>query len=228
MEKSVYVFLLSTDVYSWAIAITCIVFQMMVLFLFLNAANIQKKGNDWEYTLLCPAYTLECLVVKQTTLRGWILFLVVVTGWVLKDLLSWFRLFMNAMRMRSFDYFFVSALLTGVSFLTIYVSMFYNKAIATTDTELIVNAVILLFVTDLDEQIFEVVIAVSPSWAEMIISETKHIAQNRNGKGMLSKLRHYALGHNLNDYNFPVETDIIVEQMPCPLDGDDENNPSKL
>lgn len=48
--------------------------------------------------------------------------------------------------------FFVGGLLSGsVSLFTFYVSAIYNAAIATSNTEIIVNAVVISFITDIDE-----------------------------------------------------------------------------
>ena len=114
--------------------------------------------------------------------------------------------------MRSFDYFFVSAMLVGLSSLTtVFVSISYNTALAKKNTELIVNALILLFVTELDEKAFEVISTVNPVWTERIIAETKHIALNRNGKGLLSKLRNFVCRRDLSSYNFPVDLDTMTE-----------------
>ena len=112
--------------------------------------------------------------------------------------------------MRSFDYFFVSAMLVGLSSLTtVFVSISYNTALAKTNTELIVNTLILLFVTELDEKAFEVISTVNPVWTERIIAETKHIALNRNGKGLLSKLRNFVCPRDLSSYKFPVDLDSL-------------------
>ena len=70
--------------------------------------------------------------------------------------------------------------------MTVYTSVLYNRAIATTNTQLIVNAVILLFVTDLDEKVYELMLACKPQWVERIKNDAKYRAQMRHG--MISKI----------------------------------------
>merc|ERR1711935_164865 len=110
----------------------------------------------------------------------------------MKDIVASFKLFVNAIQYKSWDYLFSSAVLFGLSFLTIWTSVYYNEAIATTNTELIVNAVILLFVTDLDEKVFELAFLMRPEWVDKMIAEAHHTTNERTGKGMLSSFRHKA------------------------------------
>ena len=49
------------------------------------------------------------------------------------------------------------------SLFVLYASTIYNRAIAETNTNLIANAVIILFVTDLDEMMLSVLVAINPS-----------------------------------------------------------------
>merc|ERR1712194_619527 len=48
------------------------------------------------------------------------------------------------------------------SLFVMYTSIIYNNAIAVTDTDLIANAVIILFVTDLDEMILSIMVVLYP------------------------------------------------------------------
>jgi len=50
--------------------------------------------------------------------------------------------------------------LSTVTMFTLFVSTIYNKAIATSNTKIIANAVIILFITNLDEQFFSLIEAV--------------------------------------------------------------------
>jgi hypothetical protein len=44
----------------------------------------------------------------------------------------------------------------------------YNLAIARSNTDIVVNAVIVLFITDIDEQFFDVLVVISPQWVETL------------------------------------------------------------
>ena len=45
----------------------------------------------------------------------------------------------------------------------LYTSIIYNNVIAVTDTDLIANAVIILFVTDLDEMMLSISVLINPN-----------------------------------------------------------------
>ena len=53
------------------------------------------------------------------------------------------------------------SLIVAASF-TMFASTVYNRAIATTNTELISNAVIILFITDIDEMLHDLVMTIRP------------------------------------------------------------------
>ena len=57
--------------------------------------------------------------------------------------------------------------------MAIFGSYYYNMALATTNTELIVNAVILLFINDLDEQLMNAMQALAPDWVDERIEEVR-------------------------------------------------------
>ena len=59
-----------------------------------------------------------------------------------------------------------------------------QSSIATTNTELIVNAVILLFVTELDEKVHIVIRDVNLKWCKSIMDEVQNVADN-HGRGLL-------------------------------------------
>jgi hypothetical protein len=44
----------------------------------------------------------------------------------------------------------------------------YNLAIARSNTDVVVNSVIILFINDLDEQFFGIITSLSPKWVEML------------------------------------------------------------
>ena len=73
-------------------------------------------------------------------------------------------------RSKNIRFFIGGVLLNVASLFTVYASFTYNSAIATSDTDLITNAVIILFIADIDELVDGIVIVINPNWA----SEKKH------------------------------------------------------
>lgn len=82
-------------------------------------------------------------------------------------------------------FFFGGLILIVVSVLTLFVSVIYNGAIATSNSELIFNAVIILFLTDLDELVYDIVMAINPHW----VSEQEEDVDDSNETQMEAKLK---------------------------------------
>merc|ERR1712194_187372 len=85
-----------------------------------------------------------------------------------------------------FGFFLGGFTLASVSVLTLFVSAIYNNAIATSNTGLITNAVIILFITDLDELVHDIVMTVGPDWAAL---EEEGSENNNRVAAMEEKVR---------------------------------------
>ena len=74
------------------------------------------------------------------------------------------------------------------SLFTIFASTVYNQAIATTNTDLISNAVIILFITDVDEMLHGIVMTIYPRMAKeeeadaQVKEELKSLVEEENTK----------------------------------------------
>jgi hypothetical protein len=66
-------------------------------------------------------------------------------------------------RVKRLRFFFGGLFLVSTSLFVLFVTTIYNAAIATTNTELIANAVIVLFISDLDEMMHTTLVAINPS-----------------------------------------------------------------
>ena len=64
-----------------------------------------------------------------------------------------------------FGFFFGGLFLVLASVSTLFVSALYNDAIATSNSELIFNGVIILFITDLDEMVYDILLTINTRWA---------------------------------------------------------------
>ena len=67
-------------------------------------------------------------------------------------------------RTKILRFFFCGVILAVASIFTLFASIIYNNAIATTNTDLIANAVIILFITDLDEMVLSILASINPCW----------------------------------------------------------------
>jgi hypothetical protein len=58
-----------------------------------------------------------------------------------------------------------------ITVFTAYSSAVYNIAIARSNTDIVVNSVIILFITDIDEQFYRVIFTATPKWLEKLKEE---------------------------------------------------------
>jgi hypothetical protein len=63
------------------------------------------------------------------------------------------------------------ACLVIITAFTAYSSAVYNIAIARSNTQIVVNSVIILFIIDIDEQFYRVIFTVTPKWLEKLKEE---------------------------------------------------------
>lgn len=73
-------------------------------------------------------------------------------------------------------------LLIIVTGFALFASTIYNKAIATSNTEIIYNSVIILFVTEMDEKYLEVLVAINSDWVDQIDKQLEMKPDNNNDK----------------------------------------------
>lgn len=164
-ERSVFKFFVAHDRKAWLIALTSAVFQMMTLLIFLPAANIKRKITDGVFTLSCPVHSMSCVDGKTTSWYGYFLYGTILVVWLLADVMGSFKLIACSFKREDPDTCFGGTIVFFLKCATAIVSAVYALAISTSNTEMIVNAVILLFVTDLDEKTHTFLNALNPEWA---------------------------------------------------------------
>jgi len=147
----------------------------------LSSSNALRKDTDFVYTYRCPDNDLECDDLSSVTTVGWIVFVLVLILHLGRDFaMSCAQLMIF---IKTWDYhLLVSGLsiliLTGVAMST---SIIYNMALAAKNTDLLTNAVILLFINDLDEKCFEMVQFVRPGWVKAVLEEIEsHMTMMKN------------------------------------------------
>jgi hypothetical protein len=114
---------------------------------------------------------MECLNERNIDVYGWTVWGLLVFTSRLEDFANGFKLIYISVSRASLHCFFGSAILLAVSAMAAYTSFVYNRAIAVSSTELIVNAVILLFVNEIDELMFNAVRVIFPSWVDDIVHQ---------------------------------------------------------
>merc|ERR1712194_330898 len=117
----------------------------------------------------CPADLDGCRNTIGRGWMGWLAFAFLMVAHLLKDVIQGSKLIMLSGKTPQFwgkkkwGAFFGGMVLMITSLFVLYASTIYNNAIATTNTDLIANAVIILFVADLDEMMLSILVVIYPN-----------------------------------------------------------------
>ena len=170
-DDSVYCFLLSKNKIAWMIQIFTAIFQMSLFATYIDSSNALREDTDFVYTFRCPDNNIKCQDQSSVSVGGWILFYVVTLLHLGGDFaLSFVQILISIktknyhLRASGISMFIV----TGVAFST---SIIYNMALAEKNTDLLTNAVILLFINDLDEKFLDMLKIVASTWTKQLLEE---------------------------------------------------------
>ena len=119
-----------------------------------------------------------CADDDGTTEWGWFIFSLVMLVALAKDLISGVKLFYLAFSCKNNRYFAGGFILILVTLMSMWASYKYNRAIATKNTELLMNSVVLLFVQEIDEWMFQLVDGAFPSWTNAKLEEANILSES--------------------------------------------------
>jgi len=172
-EDSTYKFFQGKSWFGWMISLATVGVQIWMLFIFVSGAGIDVSDarSALVYTWKCPRDRVECEFTGDVTLQGWVLFNILMVTYLMKDVINGFKLVALSAKERhdrntQMRYFVGGTLLLVVTIFTFVVSFNYNYAIATSNTELVANSVIILFITDTDERLYGILESINASWVE--------------------------------------------------------------
>jgi len=171
-EDSVYRFFLSKNWWGWSIALLTVAAQigMCVIFVLGSRYDFRNSLSDLKYPWQCPPDLIGCRNTIGRSWRGWLAFYFLMVAHLMKDAIKGSKLIVissNTQHLgmkKSCSVFFGGTVILLMSLFVLYTSIIYNNAIAVTDTDLIANAVIILFVTDLDEMMLSISVLINPNW----------------------------------------------------------------
>lgn len=170
-SESVYCFLLSQYYSAWTLIFFIGATQVSLLIVFFNASDKRGRNTDAQFTYQCPATSLECHNVKSIDPAVWIPFGLLILFYLGNDIAVSMLQLWNGVVLRDIQLCVSGILLFWMALLTIFTSYVYNEALAETNTDLIVNAVILLFITELDESCLNILRIVVPNWTAFMLEE---------------------------------------------------------
>jgi len=173
-EDSVYAFIFLSDYTAFSIQVAISAIQLWMYIAFIVASNANSPSTDWEFTIQCFGNGLECAKGKRID-TGWLHLGVLTMLHLGVDTIYGLRQMRKAIHLSDTILFVSGARLVCLSGLALTTSVLYNAALAETNTQMIVNAVILLFINDLDEKTLEVLYALCPKWTEEQVEEVRQI-----------------------------------------------------
>ena len=168
-DDSVYCFIFTKSHVAHLIYLVTGGLQIAMLIQFLVASDPNNPDSDWEFTITCPSNNMECQEENSVNESGWVLFAVLNFLFLGTDIMNALLQLGKAIILKDAKLFISGLVLLLLTYLTIYTSRTYNWALAKTNTDVIVNAVILLFINDLDERVLDVLNAAAPAWTENLV-----------------------------------------------------------
>ena len=161
---SVYSFLMSSSVGGWVIALVTIGLQTYMLWPFILAADfdLANDNSDLVYTWKCNRDSIICEDKNDLSTYGWVVFGVLMAAFLFKDIFSGAKMIVLAGKRRHstrrrVKFFIGGTCLVSITLFILYVSAIYNKTIATSNTDLIINSVAILFIMEIDERVYELI-----------------------------------------------------------------------
>lgn len=182
-SDSIYFLIFSRNRVAWAVYILTLIFQSSIHLVFLKASNFTFEETDWRFSFKCQANTIECIDENSVSIHGELLFYCATLAFLGADFVKSFQQIWSGAVWGHFTLILSGMGLLYSTALTLFTTAVYNWALAESDTDLIVNAVILLFVNELDESLLSVFMYVFPVWIEKRIQEMEKRITGIQNKG---------------------------------------------
>jgi len=136
--------------------------------MFLSASNFNNLNNSWAYNLECTK-EFECEDGRNVNNKiAWPLFFIVVLIFLSTDLYDSLMMFRQGILQRNFRKVIAGFILLFISVLSFVTSFLYNNAAAMTTIDILIDAAVILFLSNLDECIHELISHMAPDWEEDI------------------------------------------------------------
>lgn len=171
--------------------------QTWITFVFLRAGDSKFSGNLWLASMDCPSSRTYCTTQKKTNLVGWLTFVCVVAVFLLNDLFSGLLLFYESSVNFNIRGIIAGTILLNITTLSVVASAIFLYATSISNISLIQDAVIVLFLNDMDEQVLLILQTIAPAWTEDVESNIATISSNRFKE--ISRVRDNSSDENEND-----------------------------
>lgn len=163
-EDSVYCLIFSNNLLAWFAYFLTATIQAIAFYLFLLKSNFNDDDTAVQFTYRCPTNSVDCQNEATDSALGWFMLTMALVYFLGADFVDSFHQLCKSaelMNVRLFISGFIHFFLTALAFFT---SIVYNIALAESDTDLVINAVFLLFINEMDEQFLSLLDSFAPSW----------------------------------------------------------------
>ena len=219
-HDSSYCLIFSDDLLAWAIYMATVTIQTLLFSLFLSDLSFDSEVFMWENLYICPENSSECTKDGNRDTFGWIMFYIVVLSYFAKDFVLALMQLSKSIFLFNLRLGFSGVVLFFLTGLALVTSVIFNKAIATTNPDLIMNAAILLFINDIDEQLFGLLQTLAPAWLE---KRSEEICKNMKKRENASNDKLPELHGSINIEEEDVE--ILVEERVHALEVNERYQP---
>jgi len=171
-EKSVCKFFLVSDWKAWLVAIVTVALQIYLLQVFIRASDFTHDMNDWEYSMSCQNDEELCDDVRFISIWCWIIFGMIICSFLFKDIADGLLLmYENITTTGKLKDLFAGIVVLYITSVLAVASTLYNYSTSVSETDLLKDAAVLLFLSFIDEKFFDIVEHVFPLWTERIKAE---------------------------------------------------------
>jgi len=173
---------------------------------------------ELAYEHICPSNSLECSKISSISKFGHFAFVLVVLIFLLPDFIEGLLLFYESVTVGNKRGIFASTIVMYVTCFSFVVQILYNNAIGIRNVDLLHNAVVVLYLCDLDEKIFDAINRFNPNWIEKLEAEiATHSEIYENNDDDDDKISQLEFKRELNS----VKADIRLIRSASGLDDSD-------
>ena len=175
-------FFLSNNKYLQFIAFLSNLFQALVIILFLSAGDITKNSNMWVYSISCSPDELECEDKSLVDKAGWFTFGGIIAVFLLPDMIDGVHLFYESSVNFNLRGIIASSVLLVVTILTVEASCIFIYAQSISNIAIIIDAVIVLFLNQVDEQVYLIINRLFPARIDQMEMDIFNYYLHENGE----------------------------------------------
>jgi len=177
-QDSIYRFFLGSNKFGIFIAIITIMFQIATTYIFFEAGDITSSTNDWTYRVSCPHDSIECTDQNRRNPIGWFFLIVILIVFTLPDIIDGVFIYYHSTMTRDIQGKLAGLSLLSVSAITVVAQVIYLYANSVSNAGLLKDSVAILFLNDIDEQVFQLVRRLVPSWVEKLEEDVENYDSN--------------------------------------------------